>query len=227
MISGLALPIIGIAIVDSLNPSLFIAQLVLLATTRPTTRVVTYIAGVLFVMLVGGVVILAGARQFVTDAIASIAPTTGVTIVLVIGIVILVAGWRMKWDAPVNAAPGQQPRSLHPIATFGFGMVVMVNEITTALPYFVALERIAAARVDLTTTAVLLILYNFVFALPLFGFLIAYLYARERFVSQTDAVNGWITKSMPRIAKITFIGVGAVLVLHGALFFMTGQGLWA
>lgn len=227
MIGALVLPLIGIAIVDSLNPSLFIAQLVLLATPRPTVRVVTYIAGVLFVMLIGGVVILAGARQFVTDAIASITPVTGVAILFMLGIIMLFVGWRMKWNAPPNASPGQQPRSLHPVATFGFGMVVMINEITTALPYFVALERIAAARVDLTTTALLLVLYNFVFALPLFGFLIAYLYARDRFVSQMDAINRWITKWIPRIAKIVFISGGAVLVLHGALFLVTGTGLWA
>jgi cytochrome c biogenesis protein CcdA len=225
--SGLILPIIGIALLDSLNPSLFIAQLVLLATARPTTRVITYIAGVLVVMLVGGVVILMGARQFVTDAIGSISPTTGSSLLLVVGIIMLFVGWRMKWDAPANATPGKQPHSLNPLATFGFGMVVMINEITTALPYFVALERIAAARLDLATTAVLLILYNIVFALPLFGFLIAYLYARERFITQVDAINRWIATWVPRMVKIIFIGGGAVLVLHGALFFITGQGLWA
>jgi cytochrome c biogenesis protein CcdA len=227
MTSGLVLSLIGIAIVDSLNPSLFIAQLVLLATARPTARVLTYIAGVLFIMLVGGVMILAGARQFVTDAIASIIPTTGVILLFIVGLIMLFAGWRIKWNVPTSTTPGKQPHSLHPIATFGFGMVVMINEITTALPYFVALERIAAARVDLATTAMLLILYNFVFALPLFVFLAAYLYMRERFISQMDALNRWITKWIPRITKIIFIGGGAVLVLHGALFFITGQGLWA
>jgi cytochrome c biogenesis protein CcdA len=225
--SGLILPIIGIALLDSLNPSLFIAQLVLLVTARPTTRVITYIAGVLVVMLVGGVVILMGARQIVTDAIGSISPTTGSSLLLVVGIIMLFVGWRMKWDAPANATPGKQLHSLNPLATFGFGMVVMINEITTALPYFVALERIAAARLDLATTAVLLILYNIVFALPLFGFLIAYLYARERFITQVDAINRWIATWVPRMVKIIFIGGGTVLVLHGALFFITGQGLWA
>jgi hypothetical protein len=63
----LLLTIIGIALFDSLNPSLFLAQLYLLTTQRPVLPVLSYIAGVLLVNLTGGVLVLSGMRALVAS----------------------------------------------------------------------------------------------------------------------------------------------------------------
>jgi len=67
---GLLAALVGIAVVDSLNPSLFMGQFFLLTQPRPVPRSLQYIAGILTVNGMGGLLILAGIR-------ASTGPTSG------------------------------------------------------------------------------------------------------------------------------------------------------
>ncbi|HEU4324350.1 MAG TPA: hypothetical protein VFS21_14450 [Roseiflexaceae bacterium] len=48
----------GIALLDSLNPSLFLAQFYLLTTARPVPRILSYIGGVVAANFLGGLLFL-------------------------------------------------------------------------------------------------------------------------------------------------------------------------
>jgi len=133
------LSLIGIAALDSLNPSLFAAQAYLLTTAKPVGRVLSYIAGILAVNFTGGLLVLGGVRTLVANWLHSVSSTTIYSIVLLSGIVTLVFGLWMNVESPAQEA-AKQPRSLQPIHAFTLGAVVMLNEFTTALPYFFAIE---------------------------------------------------------------------------------------
>jgi cytochrome c biogenesis protein CcdA len=207
--------IIVIGFVDSLNPSLFAAQFVLLTTPRPTARIFSYIAGVLTVNFFGGLLILAGARALLTEIAVQINPVTLYGGQLLLGLAILGFGLWMRLDQGTSATPepGRKPRSLRPIHTFALGMVVMLNELTTALPYFVAIERITQANLSAPASIAVLALYNAVFSLPLFGFMAVFLVNRERFSGVIARVNAWLTRWMPRLIKYGSILLGAGLAL--------------
>jgi cytochrome c biogenesis protein CcdA len=211
MTPALILSLTGIAFVDSLNPSLFVAQFYLLTTPKPVPRIVSYIAGVLAANFLGGVLILGGARTVITEFFNSIDPATLNLLQFGLGVVLVGFGLWYKAE-PQPEAEAKKPRSLLPIHTFVLGMVVMVNELTTALPYFIAIERIAQAQLDVPASIVALVLYNLVFALPLFAFLLGFVLYRERFNTQIAAINRWVQVWTPRLIKYGSLVLGIVLM---------------
>ncbi|MBC8160435.1 MAG: GAP family protein [Roseiflexaceae bacterium] len=221
---GLILALVGIAFVDSLNPSLFVAQLYLLTTPRPIPRVLSYIAGVIVANYLGGVLVLGGLRSLITTFFSSIDPAVFRGGELLLGLGLLVFGLLLRLK-PAEVGEARKPRSLQPIHTFGLGMIVMVNELTTALPYFVAIERLAQAQLSLLGNLAGLGIYNLIFALPLFGFLLLYMQAQQHFVQTIERVNRGLAVWMPRLIKYSCIIVGAFFVFDAAAFFMAGRAL--
>lgn len=213
---SLILSIITLALLDSLNPSLFAAQFYLLNSAKPSLRTLSYILGILFVMVFGGILILSGLRSFLENFIASIDTILLLAIQAVIGIVFLLIGFYFPLHTTTKAE-AKKPSSEKLSHAFFLGIVVMLNEITTALPYFVALEQIAQAQLSIGENAVVLLLYQFFFSLPLFGFLFAYLAIRERIRQWTERVQAWLEKWTPYLLKYACIVFGAFLLLGAIL----------
>lgn len=215
----------GIALVDSLNPSLFLAQFYLLTTTRPVPRILSYIAGVLTVNFIGGVFLFLGVQAMIANFFGTLSPLWLYGIGGVLGIGLIIFGLWMPLAGQIDE-PVRQPHSLHPFHTFILGAVVMVNELTTALPYFIAIEQIASSGVSIMSGLALLIMYNLVFALPLFLFLALFLTYGARFAAQTERINAAIALWMPRVIKYGAMLLGVVLFLDAAAFFISGSALF-
>ena len=141
---ALLLSLIGIAALDSLNPTRFVAQFSLPATPRPAPRILAYIAGVLAVNVAGGALILGGLGTAITRALDALSGTLLHGLQLALGLACLIFG---LWYRARAAAMGEarKPRSLRPIHAFALGAAVMLNEIT-ALPYFIAIESSGSRR---------------------------------------------------------------------------------
>lgn len=211
----------GIALIDSLNPSLFFAQFVLFTMSRPVERILLYIAGVLTANFIGGWLILNGVRAAIADVLASAPGTLMYGIGAALGVIALLFGalYRPKTTATIDP---KRPRSTSLLFSYFFGMIVMVNELTTALPYFVAIEQIGAAQLNAADVLLALVLYNLIFSLPLFAFLGGYIVLRGRFTTALDTITRWTLSAAPRLAKGFAIVLGGVLVVNAAAFFATG-----
>lgn len=226
MTLAFALSIAAIAFVDSLNPSLFIAQFYLLTTPKPIPRLLSYIMGILVVNFAGGIVILAGARAVVSRFVESVPPEALRIGQIGLGVAaLLFAVWilRQAYSTDGDRAV-RKPRSLSVVHTFLLGMVVMLNEITTALPYFAAIEQIVQAELSTPQTLIVLAGYNAVFALPLFGFVGLYVALRQRFTTQLGAITAWIERWTPRLLGAFSVAIGVWLLIDGAAYFI---GQWA
>lgn len=224
MIATFLIPLIGIAVLDSLNPTLFVAQFYLLTTPQPTPRILAYIAGVLTVNFGGGLLILGGMRQLVTDLLRQASPDLLNTLQLALGIALIIFGlWS---NATADDSEARKPRSLRPIHTFALGMVVMLNELTTALPYFVAIERIAQAELHWLGNILALALYNAIFALPLIAFLVLLITFRQRFADRLARITRGLQIWMPRAIKYGSLAFGAALFLNAMAYFATGVALF-
>lgn len=221
----LLLSLVTIALLDSLNPSLFIAQFYLLTTPHPVPRLLSYIAGVMVVNFGGGLLILVGVRGLVADFFSSLSMSTYYSLHLLLGLALLGFGLWYRVSAE-EADEARKPRSWQPLHTFFFGMVIMLNEITTALPYFVAIERIAQAQLSGLGNLFALVLYNFIFSLPLFGFVGLFVAYRQRFISQLDRISSGIQRWVPRLTKYLCIVFGALLALNAIARLVTGEGLF-
>lgn len=225
MSATLLLSLIGIALLDSLNPSLFLAQFYLLTTPRPVPRLLAYIAGVLLVNFGGGVLVLGGLRTLVANLLSALSGDALNGLLLVLGLAILAFGLWLRAH-PTGGGEAKKPRSLRPVHAFALGTVVMLNEITTALPYFVAIERIAQGRLGAVTSLLALVLYNAVFALPLLGFLGLFVAYRRRFAAHLQRINRAIQVWMPRAIAYASILFGAALALNAAAYLLTGTPLF-
>lgn len=223
MTLSLLLSIAGIAFVDSLNPSLFVAQFYLLTTPKPVGRILSYIAGVMTVNFIGGLLIMGGVRTLVGEVFKNI--DGGVITLLQFGLGLALLGFGLWYKtAPHEKTEVKKPRSLDAVASFGLGIVVMLNEITTALPYFVAIEQISQASMSAGMNVLSLVGYNVIFSLPLFGFLGLFLTYRQRFAGMIERVNIWMQKWVPRLLKFFMIGLGGVLVVNAVMQYLGAGG---
>lgn len=212
---SLALALTGIAALDSLNPSLFVAQFYLLTTPNPIPRIVSYIAGVLAANVTGGLLALVGFRSVAARWLDAVPPAAVDGLLLAAGLALLAFG--LWYRAPAAGGPISKPRSLRPLHTFGLGVAVMVNELTTALPYLVAIERITQAGLDGAGNLLALGLYNLVFALPLMAFLVLLIRYRQRFTAQLERIGLAIRTWAPRVVKYGSLAFGAGLAGYAGL----------
>jgi cytochrome c biogenesis protein CcdA len=220
----LVVAIIVIAALDSINPTLFIAQFYLLTTPRPVNRILSYIAGVVSVNFLGGVLLMAGLGTLIARVFAGLGSQLLYSLGLLLGIALIWFGLWLKTRAP-SGGESKKPRSSRLIHAFLLGAAVMLNEITTALPYFVAIERIVAAELPRLQNIAALALYNLVFSLPLLGFLLAFLGLRERFMAQIERIGHAVHLWSLRIIKYGSIALGALLMVAAVTFFGTGTHL--
>jgi cytochrome c biogenesis protein CcdA len=220
MTGTLLLSMVGTGLLDSLNPSLFIAQVYLLTTVRPVPRVLSYIAGGVLTYFTGGVVILTGARTIILDWVTQASPTLLYGLQLAAGLLILGFGVWLKTET--QPAKLRKPQSLTLRGSFVLGIVVIGNEVTTALPYFIAIEQIAQAKMAMPQNLLTLLLYNAVFSLPLFALLLIFLLFKQQWAGIIERINQSLEHWMPRLMKWLAIVFGAGLVLNAAVFLLTG-----
>lgn len=223
MTAPLILSLAGLGLLDSFNPSLFIAQFFLLTTPKPTARVLAYIAGGVLAYFIGGLLILSGLSVVISNFIRDIPPNIGYALVIAIGIALLIFGVRLK---TLDAGEVKTPRSLAPIHCFFLGVVLIGNEVTTALPYFVALEQLASAGLDWGTNVLALIVYNGVFAVPMLLFLAAFLVYRERVVPHLEKIGAVMLRWAFRLIKWGSIMGGVLLIVHAGAYFVRGAALF-
>jgi cytochrome c biogenesis protein CcdA len=212
--------IMALAVVDSLNPSLFVAQFYLITTPKPVARLLSYIAGIMLVNVAGGVLILGGMKTLIETVIASLSRDTIYAGQLLLGVIILGFGLWVKINRDTAAV--HKPRSLLPVHTFLLGMVVMLNEITTALPYFLALEHLANAALSDLLTLMVLLLYNAVFSLPLFVFVALFVIFQRRFTAQLDRLTRAVGYWSPRVIKYGSLLFGGLILIDAVIYFMRG-----
>ncbi len=225
MTLALSAALVGIALFDSLNPSLFLAQFYLITTPKPVPRLVSYIAGVLLVNFVGGLLLLGGAQALLATFFQNLGSGVLYGVQLALGLALLAFGIGFSATPRGDAEP-KKPRSLRPAHTFLLGMVVMLNEITTAFPYFFAVERISRAELSVLGDLFALLLYNVVFALPLFAFLALFVVYRERFAAQLGRVGEAVQRWTPRVVKYGSVAFGVLLAVNAGLYFVVGEGLF-
>jgi cytochrome c biogenesis protein CcdA len=214
---NLLISVIALAALDSLNPFLFVAQFFLITTPNPVPRLFSYIMGILVVNFTGGVLILGGSQTLIAGLIDNLSNNVIYGAQLLLGLAILIFGIWYKADS--DSSELKKPRSLSPTHTFILGAVVMLDEITTAFPYFIAIERVTHAKLSTVYELLLLGLYNLVFSLPLFAFVGLFVIYRKRFVSQLSWITRLIQRWFPPVVKYSSLLFGGLLVADVAVYF--------
>jgi cytochrome c biogenesis protein CcdA len=211
----LLVSLVAIAALDSLNPTAIALQIYLLSTPRPIARSISFIFGVFLAYWAAGLLVILGLRQLMMTVIAdtdfSLPEPYLYTIQFLIGFALLIAGCSFKTST--SADQEKRPKKLTMDRTFFMGMAMTILEFPTALPYLVAIEQIAKAKLDLFTIMSLLGLYNLVFVSPLIILVIIYIIFQQQSAILLRRINRSITIWSPQILRALMLGLGILLII--------------
>lgn len=213
--------LLGLALLDSLNPSALAVTLYLLLAGRPFAgKVLTYVAGVFSSYLVLGVLIMAGLGS-VWDHLES--PTAyaaqGVIGAALFGYAVLAPDKPRKRDVVVR-----QPRSWNFGGLFLLGVTITVVEFATAFPYFGAIALMTNAGLPAMQWLPILVVYNAIFVLPPLLLLAVYTLLGSRMEDRFMRLRDRFAKES-RETMLWIMGIVGFFLLADSLAFFEFFGL--
>lgn len=225
MTLGLAAAVLGIAIVDSVNPSALAMTGYLLTLEDPWSRIRAYIAAIFLLYLALGVVVVFGLGDGVGRLIDALErPGVGYAVGAALGVAAVIFAVRSPRAAAERATPS--------VATdgqaFTLGLTITAVEATTALPYLGALALIVGSDASAFASAALLVAYNLIFVVPPAA--LAAIAHRRR-----EDLAGWLARRTRRktsgrgrtVLRVLCGVVGVALIADSVVYLTTGDGLFS
>lgn len=211
------IPVAGLAVLDSLNPSaLAVTVYLLLATKHYTSRVLVYMASIYFSYLALGLLLFVGVGSL-TDRLGHavrgvVASDFGYIGQGVVGAGLVTYGL-LALRRPQPPQP-RRPRSHSHAAVALLGVVVTVVEIGTALPYLGAIGIMNGAKTLLPEALAILAAYNLIMVSPPLLILVGYRLLGDRMADQMEALGSWFAAQATSLWLNLLAGAGALLVLN-------------
>jgi hypothetical protein len=217
------LPVFGLALIDSLNPSALAMTLYLLTTREPIMKVAGYLTGVFGAYLGVGVLLMLGLGA----ALAALGEAAEHPVVYaaqgVLGAGLLVYA---IWDPRKKKAQGamRTPRSLGLGALFLLGIAITAVEFSTALPYLGAIGMLTNADLAVSRWLPILIAYNVIFVLPPLSLLLAYCVFGDRLQARFASYREKLQRGS-REAWLWVLGIVGFFLLADSLRYFEFFGL--
>lgn len=211
------LPVIGLAALDSLNPSAIAVALLLAVRgvgSSSLTQGAAYLAGVFLSMFTFGAVLLVAAE-------AAAAASDGISEPITFGIQFVVGAVLLLLGALLPSRPRSESRVRLPgsaAGLFALGVGVTFLEVWTALPYLGALALITGAGLDAAAWLPLLVVYNAIVVLPPLAILVAGRINADRVRRWSERHPDAMGSSRPLILTLLFL-IGLYLVADAAYYF--------
>ncbi len=215
---SLAVAVVAIALPDSLNPSLIGAELFLAAQPHAGRRTVAFTVAAFSVTLVVGIALTLG----LADLIVSVLPKPGRTLkysAVAIGGAVLVIGGAVVWLRRRSLSHRDRPRVEHVRESHQSGAVMGAGiagiEVLTAFPYFAAITLIGGSEVSAPEKLLLLVLYCFVYTLPLIAIAVVCVAMGPRADEVLRPINDWVRARWPFIVGPLAVVIGVGVLAYG------------
>ncbi|MET0718656.1 MAG: GAP family protein [Pseudoxanthomonas sp.] len=156
---------LGLALVDSINPSALAVTLWWLAQPAAAPRVLAYVAGIALAYFTLGTALMLGLGAAVESLGNALDHPVVLALQLLLGLCLL--GYGIL--APSGKAAATEPKLPRIGGLAGMmllGVTVTLVEMTTALPYFAAVAVMTSAKLQVTQWLPLLLVYNAIFIAP-------------------------------------------------------------
>jgi len=221
--TDVAIPVLGLAVLDSVNPSALIVTIYMLTQPDSRIRIPVYIIGIFVFYFCTGVLLLLG-----LDVLLSLFgelldhPTTyALQGILGIGMLIYAVAADNKYEVDHTT---QIPGAPSLAAVFLLGITITAVEFTTAVPYLGAIGLMTTADLPFPQALTLLLVYNCIFVLPpLFLFIVASLFNRK-LDTTLERLKGRLQKGAHE-AFLWIIGIIGFFLLMDALRYFEFFGL--
>jgi cytochrome c biogenesis protein CcdA len=161
-----AIPVLGLALVDSINPSALAVALYWLSQPSPVPRVLAYVAGIAITYLVLGVALMLGFGSFAQAFGHWFDHPVALGAQLVLGVAMFGYGVFAPKASASDPPPQRQPSRAGLVGMGLLGVTITAVELTTAFPYFGALALMTSAQLSWPQWLPLLAVYNAIFIAP-------------------------------------------------------------
>jgi cytochrome c biogenesis protein CcdA len=218
----LLITLISLALVDCLNPATISTQaFLLIGTQKPQRRAIAHALGVYVSYFLIGFLIVFGLGELLKPLLTYTLGTVEYAILLVVGSVLIFLALRMNTKNQTKMGTYiEKVRNLSPVKTFFFGFFSTFMDIPTAFPYFAAIALLIGVQLPFMGLTTLLLIYDFIYILPLLILLGVYLVTRGKSASLLKKINDKITMWSVKIVKPFLILIGALLIVASIAFFL-------
>jgi cytochrome c biogenesis protein CcdA len=213
------LVVVGIAVVDSINPTTIGPALLLTMSKRPVVSVLEFAAGYFAVNVLGGLLLVFGPGQLLLTLLPHPSAHRKHVLELVGGLVLLVAA-AVLWVARGRlASSGLDEGSLAERRGPAFltGAGIALAELPTAFPYFAAIAAIVAADPGFVTRIALVVIFNVVFLAPVLAIAVSIRLFPSVHGKVLDPLRRWLTREWPRLLASIVAAAGLALTAVGAV----------
>lgn len=216
---------IGLGLIDCLNPFTISTQIVLSPFVKKRHHIIYYIVGTYLSYLVGGILVYWGIDKLLAQwwrgfmaahstLVYSLETLLGAVLIAVA--VILFVRHRRKAHSS-KAKEAKPPRSVHPVFLFLFGASNTIGDLPTAFPYLIFIARVVDAELSILPVVALMVIYCFIYTLPLFIIYFLYLWSKSKLERLIEAVRKKFAALASWATIILVAGVGVFLIIHGCM----------
>ena len=214
---ALALLVLGIALVDGLNPSTIAPALVLAVRQRGVVLVSMFTVGVFVPSLAAGVLVVVGPGGALLDLIPHVGPHAKHLIEIGAGVALAIfAGVLWIHRGRVASGMSREPPG-GAMGAAGLGAGIILAELPTAIPYFAALAAIVGSSATLAVQLELVALFNVAFVLPLLVILATRLLAGPRSERLLELTRGVLDRYIGVVLPCAVGLLAAALLVVGVL----------
>lgn len=214
--SMVAAPVLGLAVIDSINPSALVVALWWLAQPRAAPRLLAYVAGIAVSYLALGIAMMLGAGAVLRHWGETLDHPVVLAVQLAIGLALLGYGIFAPKAGVEDHRPPPQPRIGGLFGMAVLGAVVTTVELSTALPYFAAIALMTSAQLTPWQWLPLLLLYNAIFVAPPLLLLGLHALAGRRMRSRFDHWRGRLQRGA-REAMLWVVAIAGVALAGDAV----------
>jgi cytochrome c biogenesis protein CcdA len=206
--------VIGLAIIDSINPSALLATVHLLSKPGYRRTVPVYAGTIFFTYLALGIALMAGITA-IRDAVEGAAQSRlGSIIQASIGAGLII--YAVRPHAVSKRPQTRKPRSYALPAVALLALTVTVLELPTAFPYFAAIGILNRSGVGILEWVPILAIYCAIFVAPPLALLVGTILLRERFTHRVERIRDWLQRQAGG-AWPWLLGVAGVYLLIDGL----------
>lgn len=208
MTAALALTLIGLALVDSVNASTLITvATILLVARRPAGTGWTYAVGALLSFMTLAFALYFGA-SVASEAIAEFSLWARRIIFTILAIIFAILGAR-RFKTRKRRGILKLPAWVNPYTGVFLGALATVGDIANAFPLLLALDRIVDTGLATSIAIPTIVVYSLIYILPTFILLILGLIYREKVVAKLERVLSRIAageaKASWKMASVWFV----------------------
>ncbi len=207
--------LLGLAIADALNPFSIAALVYLLGTPRSLINGLIFTAGTYLTYLAGGLLLLAGWQSLVA-LVAPLLPWWSLGVLEALGGLALLIGGIWLWNSSQAGVTLTPPADLSGTAVLIFAASSTIADLTSALPYFAAVNVLLLDPVFTMLTRVLAIaLYCLVYCAPLLLMIGCQMLFRAQSAAIFQRIRGGVDWALAKLtAPLTTAG-GVILLGDG------------